>query len=224
MSSIDSTSINIAFFYFSFLVVVLHISFIRCCFFFILSCCDSPLDFFTGVRVCVCDRISFLNFEICSCRQLIMAKFNAILFFYMWKRAWYFFECVGSNSWAVRDLGSLPLDHCLEFFFLTCCENIRWPIVLHSEGRRFPYIYKLIRWLVYSSVQLVSSNQLVGLFGASIPFNMKTFIILSCLVLAYAKPQGYQYNQPAVKSSFVGSSSNVSPSLSLTVPSFGKNN
>lgn len=50
---------------------------------------------------------------------------------------------------------------------------------------------------------------------------MKVFVVLSCIALAVAKPQGYSYNQP---SNFGGShGSGISaPSIGLSTPSAGK--
>lgn len=51
---------------------------------------------------------------------------------------------------------------------------------------------------------------------------MKVFVVLSCIALAVAKPQGYSYNQPS--SNFGGSHSTgiSAPSIGLSTPSAGK--
>lgn len=50
---------------------------------------------------------------------------------------------------------------------------------------------------------------------------MKVFVVLSCIALAVAKPQGYSYNHPAPN--FGGQSHGVSaPSIGLSAPSTGK--
>lgn len=111
---------------------------------------------------------------------------------------------------------ALPFDYCLIFFF-AFCENIQWwlAIVSNSEGKEF-HIYKPIRRLVIHQFSLwVQINLTVQFhFGATILFNMRVIIVLSCLVLAYAKPQGYTYNAPSVGHS--------APAISLSAPSFGK--
>lgn len=50
---------------------------------------------------------------------------------------------------------------------------------------------------------------------------MKVFVVLSCIALALAKPQGYSYNQPS--GSLGSSSSGLSaPSFGLSAPGSGK--
>lgn len=50
---------------------------------------------------------------------------------------------------------------------------------------------------------------------------MKVFVVLSCIVLAVAKPQGYSYNQPSSGSHSSGISA---PSFGLSAPASGSHN